>query len=161
MPQRDYFERAIESFARMVAFILGRADAGDYDRAQLTLDEAAERFVGLSLRALDTLSFEGLRSLLWLGGSLDLERCLMLADLRALEGRLRDGEGNAAEAARSYSVAIRLYAEAVDLRDFTVLGEHEELAVVTAQRVRECELEPEAAAALTRFLAAAGEDRVD
>ena len=161
MPQKDYFERAIESFARMVAFILGRADAGDYDRAQLTLDEAAERFVGLSLKALDTLSFEGLRSLLWLGGDLDLERCLMLADLRALEGRLRDGEGNLAQAVRSYSVAMRLYAEAVGQRGFVVLGEHEELAEVTAERLQEYELEPEAASALTRFLAADEEGLAD
>jgi hypothetical protein len=161
MPQKDYFERAIESFARMVAFILGRADAGDYDRAQLTLEEAAERFVGLSLKALDPLSFEGLRSLLWLGGDLDLDRCLMLADLRALEGRLRDGEGNATQGVRCYSVALRLYMEAVDLRGFTVLGGREELAEATAERLQELEVEPEAASALMRFLAAGEEDLAD
>ncbi len=161
MPQRDYFERAIETFARMVAFILGRAEAGDYDRAQSTLDEAAERFVGLSLKALEPLSFDSLRSLLWLGGSLDLERCLMLADLRALEGRLREGEGDIRRAVHSYSTAIRLYAEAIDQRGFAILGEHEELAEATAERVQECGPAPEVAAALTRFVAARNEDLTD
>jgi hypothetical protein len=161
MPQKDYFERAIESFARMVAFILGRADAGDYDRAQLTLEEAAERYVGLSLKALDPLSFEGLRSLLWLGGSLDLERCLMLADLRSLEGRLREGEGDEGTAVRRFSVAMLLYAEAVAERGFAVLGEHEELAEVTAERLGGIELEAEVVSALARYLAARRDDPAD
>lgn len=158
MPQKDYFERAIESFARMVAFILGRADAGDYDRAQLTLEEAAERYVGLSLKALDPLSFEGLKSLLRLGGSLDIERCLMLADLRSLEGRLREGEGDMGTAHRRYSIAMRLYMEAVEERGFAVLGEHEDLAEATVERLQEFELEPEVASALTRYLVAKRDD---
>jgi hypothetical protein len=152
MLKKDYLEKAIESFAQMVAFILGKTKAGDLDQAEVALQDAAERYVGLSLKALDPLSFEGLRSLLRLGGSLDIQRCLMLADLRALEGRLRDSEGRPELALRSYSTAMRLYLEVADERDAAALEDHEELADTTAQRLRELAPGPEVEAVLSRYL---------
>ena len=115
------------------------------------LEEAAERYVGLSLRTLDPLSFEGVRSLLRLGGSLDVEKCLMLADLRALEGRLRSAEGDARATVRSYSMALRLYLEAVDERGSSVLGEHRALADDTAERLQVFDLDPETASLSFRY----------
>jgi hypothetical protein len=152
MLKKDYLEKAIESFAQMVAFILGKTRNGDLDQAEAALQDAAEQYVGLSLRTLDPLSFEGLRSLLRLGGSLDAQRCLMLADLRALEGRLRDSEGRSEPAARSYSTALFLYLEAAEERGAAVLEDHAELADATAERLRELMPAPEIEAALARYL---------
>ena len=153
MIQKDYLERAIESFAQIVAFIIGRTKAGDHEDAQVVLQEAAKRYIGFSLGALDSLSHEGLRSLLRVGGSLDVQRCLMLADLRVLEARLREAEGFRDLALRSYSAALRLYAEAADDRGFAVLEGHGELAEIAASHVRSHELEPEVESALSRYLA--------
>ncbi len=153
MIQKDYLERAIESFAQIVAFIIGRTKAGDHEDAQLALQEAAERYIGFSLGTLDSFSYEGLRSLLRVGGSLDVQRCLMLADLRVLEARLREAEGLGELALRSYSVALRLYMEAADDQGLAVLEGRGELAEIAASHVRSYELEPEVELALSRYLA--------
>jgi len=153
MIQKDYLERAIESFAQIVAFIIGRTRAGNHEDAQSGLQEAAERYIGFSLGTLDSFSYDGLRSLLRVGGSLDVQRCLMLADLRVLEARLRDAEGLGELALRSYSVALRLYMEAADDRGFAVLEGHGELAEIAASHVRSHELDPEVESALSRYLA--------
>jgi hypothetical protein len=157
MLKKDYLEKATESFAQMVAFILGKTKAGDLGQAEAALQDAAERDVGLSLKTLDPLSFEGLRSLLRLGGSLDIQRCLMLADLRALEGRLRDSEGLPELALRSYSTAMLLYLEVADERDAAALEDHEELADATAERLQELSPGPEVETALSRYLELAKE----
>jgi hypothetical protein len=151
MLKKDYLEQAIESFAQMVALILGKTKAGEHGQAQLALQDAAERYVGLSLKALDPLSFEGLRSLLRLGGSLDIQRCLMLADLRSLEGRLHDSEEQPDLALGSYSTAIRLYMEVVDERGFVALEDHQELADAAAEGLEGRDVAPEVADALERY----------
>lgn len=153
MIQKDYLERAIESFAQIVAFIIGRTKAGYHEDAQGALQEAAERYVGFSLGTLDSFSYESLRSLLRVGGSLDVQRCLMLADLRVLEARLREAQGLGDLASRSYSVALRLYVEAADDRGFAVLEGHEDLAEIAASHTRSHELEPEVELALSKYLA--------
>jgi hypothetical protein len=153
MIQKDYLERAIESFAQIVAFIIGRTKAGEHEDAQVGLQEAAERYIGFSLGTLDSFSFEGLRSLLRVGGSLDVQRCLMLADLRVLEARLREAEGFGELALRSYSVALRLYMEAAEDRGFAVLEGHGELAEIAASHLRSHELGPEVQFALSHYLA--------
>jgi hypothetical protein len=153
MIQKDYLERAIESFAQIVAFIVGRTKAGKHEDAQMALQEAAERYIGFSLGTLDSFSYDGLRSLLGLGGSFDVHRCLMLADLRVLEARLREAAGLGELALRSYSVALRLYMEAADDRGFAVLEEREELVEIAASHLRSHELEPEVEFALSRYQA--------
>jgi hypothetical protein len=136
MIQKDYMQRAIEAFAQIVALIMGRTDAGRHDDARVALQEAAERYIGFSLGTLDTFSFEGLRSLLRVGGSLDVQRCLMLADLRVLDARLREAEGSEDLASRGYSVALRLYQEAVADEGAVVLEGHENLAQIAASHVK-------------------------
>lgn len=150
----DYLERAIESFAQIVALILGRTKVGAYEDAQLVLQEAAERYVGLSLRTLDSLSFEGLRQILRVGGSLDIQRCLMLADLQALESQLQLAESRPGPAFRSSSVALRLYVEAADERGFDTLKEHWERADTAVKYLQPFGLEPEVQSALSRYLEA-------
>jgi hypothetical protein len=151
MLKKDYLEQAIESFAQMVALILGKTKAGEHGQAEKALQDAAERYVGLSLKALDPLSFEGLRSLLRLGGSLDIPRCLMLADLRSLEGRLHDSEERPGLALGSYFTAIRLYMEVLDERSFTALADHQELADAAAEGLEGRDVAPEVADALAKY----------
>ncbi len=156
MLQKDYLERAIESFAKMVAFILDRTKAGAHEDANAALERAAENYVGLSLQVLDSLSYEALCSLLRVGGSLDSERCLVLADLRALDGRLREAAGRPELAFRSYVTALRLYTEAAEEVDFSAFEGHLELAETAAKYLRLRELEPGADSVLERYLAATG-----
>jgi hypothetical protein len=156
MPQKDYIIRMIEEFAQVLAEAMGLRRAGRLESVLSLLDRSAARFAGLSLRQLDALPYESLRTLLTVGGTLDVQRCVFLAELRRLEGEVRDQRTGGGAGLASSVVAFRLYGEVVAARGIEGLEERREQALVLADRLRSAPLDPDVRLDLWRFELAAG-----
>jgi hypothetical protein len=156
VPQRDYIERAIEAFAEVLRQILGLEQLGRHVEAQELLQRAAQQYLGLSLAALDALSFDAVVRLLSAGGTLDVQRCLMLADVRRAQAAIQEGEGLASAALATRITALRLYAEAVAARGKGVLAGRTEDVTFLLEEVRRYELPVDARRVVWRLFVAAG-----
>lgn len=156
MPQKDYILRLIEEFAQVLAEAMGLRRAGRLEAALWLLDRSAARFAGLGLRQLDALSWESLRALLTVGGSLDIQRTIFLAELRRLEGELRDERTGHDAGWASSVLALRLYMLVAASRGTDGLEERREQALALADRLRSGPLDPEVRLELWRFELAAG-----
>lgn len=156
MPQKDYILRLIEEFVQILAQVTGLRRTGRLEAALDLLDRSAARFAGLSLRQLDTLPWDSLRVLLTVGGSLDVQRSVFLAELRRLEGDIREERTGAGAGLSSSVLALRLYMEVVASRGLQALEERREQALELADRLRSQPLDPDVRLALWRFELAAG-----
>ena len=156
MPQRDYIERVIEAFAEVLRQILGLEQIGRPVEAQELLQSAARQYLGLSLVALDALSIEAVVRLLSAGGSLDVQRCLMLADLRRAQAAIQEGEGPAITSLETRVSAIRLYAEAMAVGGIGVLAGRREDVTSLLEEVRRYELPVHVRRLVWRLFLAAG-----
>jgi hypothetical protein len=156
MPQKDYIIRMIEEFVQVMAEALGLRREGRLEAALSLLDRSAARFAGLSLRQLDALPWESLRTLLTVGGSLDVQRSVFLAELRRLEGEIRDERTGGGAGMSSSVLALRLYMEVVAARGFETLEERREHALALANRLRSAPLDTDVRLGLWRFELATG-----
>ena len=157
MPQRDYIERVIEAFAEVLRQILGLEQLGRPVEAQELLQSAARQYLGLSLVALDALSIEAVVRLLSAGGSLDVQRCLMLADLRRAQAAIQEGEGLATTAPETRVSAVRLYAEAMAVGGTGVFAGRKEDVTSLLEEVRRYEMPVHVRRIVWRLLLATGD----
>jgi hypothetical protein len=93
MFEKDYIMRMIQPIAKMVARILFRIKSGRIEEASLDLQTAAERFLGLKLDMILSLSNPELIELLSVNGKLDMEKAYIAGQLLFCEANIRD-EGN-------------------------------------------------------------------
>jgi hypothetical protein len=157
VPQKDYIERAIEGFFEVLRQILGLEQLERHVEAQELLQRAAQQYLGLSLAAFDALSFEAVVRLLSAGGSLDVNRCLMLAELRRAQAAIQEGQGLTAAALATRIAAIRLYAAAVAARGTGVLAGRKEGVGSLLEEVRPYEVPEDVHVLVWRLLLATGD----
>lgn len=81
MTQKDYIVRQIEAFTEVLARALALRDDRQYEAAAVMLEGLSERFLGLGLATLRTLSPESLAALWSMGGELDTERSEMASEI--------------------------------------------------------------------------------
>ena len=156
MPQRDYIERVVEAFAEVVRQILGLEQLHRHVEAQELLQRAAQEYLGLSLAALDALSFEAVVRLLSADGALDVQRCLMLADVRRAQAVIQEGEGHATTALETRVSALRLYAEAVTVGGAGVLAGRTEDVITLLEDIRRYEVPEDVRHLVWRLFLAVG-----
>lgn len=124
MPQKDFILRLIEEAADALAQILGLRSRNQPVEALKLVDRTARRFIGLDLYQLDLLPYAALRDLLSVGGQPDLPRFLLLAELRRLEGEIRDEIDGGGSGRRHSVTAMRLFLDAAEARGLAGLGEY-------------------------------------
>src|SRR5690606_27758281 len=107
MPQ-DYILRWLQQLGAIVATISGKRTAGDLAGAEQEIDDQCQRHIGLPLVVIRQSSPEGLEALLAMGGSMQLHRSLILAELLRQDAELAKARGNPMFAAGSLRQAERL-----------------------------------------------------
>ena len=151
MPQKDFILRLIEEAADALAQILGLRSRNQPLEALHLVDNTARRFIGLDLHQLDLLPYAALQELLSVGGRPDLPRFLLLAELRRLEGELRDDLYGPGTGRRHSVLALRLFLDAAVSGGGDGLGEYRgQLDRVAARLRAEAPSDPEVEALLAR-----------
>ena len=112
MPQ-DYILRLLQQLGAIVATISGKRTAGDLAGAEREIDDQCQRHVGLPFAVIRQSSPEGLEALLAMGGSMQLHRSLILAELLRQDAELAIARGNPMFAAASLRQAERLIQRAL------------------------------------------------
>ena len=93
MTQKDFIVRQIEVFTEALARALALRDDRQYEAAAVMLEGLSERFLGLGLPTLRTLSPESLAALWSMGGELDTERSEMASEILRVARSLDQGGG--------------------------------------------------------------------
>jgi hypothetical protein len=92
--QKDYIVRQIEAFTEALARAIALRDERQYEAAAVMLDGLSERFLGLGLATLRTLSPGSLAALWSMGGELDTERSEIASEILRV-ARSLDQRGDA------------------------------------------------------------------
>ncbi len=111
MPRRDYILRLIERMGRVLAAIRVRILGGEAADVRGELREVIT-WSGIDLEMAETVDTPTLLSLLSLGGSLDVAKCVLVADVLGVESLRRQALGQAAIADGLRKKAIVLYGAA-------------------------------------------------
>jgi hypothetical protein len=152
MPQKDFILRLIEEAADALAQILGLRARNQPLEALHLVERTARRHIGLDLHQLDLLPYAALQELLSVGGRPDLPRFLLLAELRRLEGEIRDDLHGPGAGTRQSVVALRLFLDAAEGAGPAGLGEYRAQLDRVARRLRPAESsDPHLAALLARY----------
>ncbi len=126
MPRRDYILRLIEQMGRVLAAIRARILGGEAPSVRGELRDVIT-WSGIDLEMAESVDTPTLLSLLSLGGSLDVAKCVLVADVLGVESLRRKVLGETDFAERLRQKALVLYraarplvtggdAEAIDAR---------------------------------------------
>ena len=151
MTQKDYILRQVEAFGQALARISGLRLQSRVQAALIQLDELIDRFVGLRLKGLRSLTYEELRSLVAPEGKLDLERSLMLVDALLEEAALEEAQGRADLSAATSAFAVRLAVEAESVQGPGAISARSEPLGLARRRVGSESVDRETQDALVRF----------
>jgi hypothetical protein len=131
MAQRDYILRMIEEMSRVVAQIIYQRDMKDYQATHELIDEQFKQTLGMGSGFLHSLPDETLLSMLTTLGSLNVEKCWLVALLLKAEGDLYADEQDESKSYYSYLKSCNLFLEALydqnQRRDIEKIAEIEEL----------------------------------
>lgn len=108
MPRRDFVLRLIEQMGRVLARLRARILGGEADVVRGELRDVIA-WSGLDLDMAERLDAGTLVSLLSLGGSLDVARCVLVADVLAVEALRQEALGVADAPAHLRAKAVALY----------------------------------------------------
>ncbi len=86
MHQKDFILFLIEQFARLVRKILAKITAGEHDDASFEIEMIYRQYLGINSNLINSFSYKYLMSLQSIKPELYQDRCLVLADVLALEG---------------------------------------------------------------------------
>lgn len=111
MLQRDYVLRLIEEFAKRVGSVLAKKKAGDFDAAERAIADASQQLIGLPVETLLALPPEQLLSLFRSGGSLDIGKCLVAADILREHADVAELRHDENRTLRARWLALGLYLE--------------------------------------------------
>ncbi len=131
MPRRDYILRLIEQMGRVLAAIRARILGGEAVTVRGELRDVIT-WSGIDLEMAENVDTPTLLSLLSLGGSLDVAKCVLVADVLGVESLRRKVLGESDVSERLQRKALVLYqaarplvtggdADALDAR-ITALG---------------------------------------
>lgn len=142
MAQRDYILRMIEEMSRVIARIIYQREIKDYQAAHDLIDEQLRQTLGMGSGFLHSLPEETLLSMLTTLGTLNIEKCWLIAMLLKTEGDLYADELDENKSYYSYLKACNLFLEALynqnRHRDIEKIAEIEELL----QKLEDYELPP-------------------
>jgi hypothetical protein len=162
MYQKDFIMRLIEEAVDSLAQILGLRARNQPLEALRLVEQATRRFIGLEPAQLDLIPHAMLRELLSVGGQPDLPRLLLLAELRRLEGEIRDDLKGAGEGSRQALSSLRLFLEVAEASGTASLGEYSEQMYLVASRLElQAPGDPEVGALLERLRSLPAEDEHD
>ena len=97
MSQRDYILRIVEEFGRALAQVVYHRQIKDYAAAHSLIDEQCKQALGMGLGFIHSLPEETVLSLLTSFGTLNTEKCWLLATLLKAEGDIYQDQGNSDE----------------------------------------------------------------
>ena len=109
MYEKDYLLRIAQSVARVIAQVIYRKNIQDYQGALSLIDEQFRQTLGMGLGFIHSIPEETLLSLLTLLGSLDTEKCWLVATLLKAEGEIYEAQGDPDEAYYSYLKSLHLF----------------------------------------------------
>jgi hypothetical protein len=111
MLTEDYFLRMINQMLVVLTQILYHKDAGQYQEAQVLIDQSLEQLLGVRTDLLKQMDDASLLRLLTSQGELDPDRLAMVAELYKLEGDLLAAQNKIHEAETDYQRSLTFYLE--------------------------------------------------
>jgi tetratricopeptide (TPR) repeat protein len=111
MYTEDFILRQIRLALSVIAHIQRFKQAGQYEQAQQSIDQALETLMGLRANLLKHLGDDKLINMLTLHDSLDVERLAILADLFQEESEVLTLQGRQDDAQAPLQRALRFYLE--------------------------------------------------
>ena len=119
MSQRDYILRLFEEFGRALAQVLYHRQLKDYTAARNLIDEQCKQVLGVGIGFIHSVPEETLLSMLTSFGTLNTEKCWLLAVLLKAEGDIYQDQENSNESYYSYLKSLDLVLEVL-LLDTTI-----------------------------------------
>jgi len=117
MSQRDYILRIVEEFGRALAQVVYHRQIKDYAAAHSLIDEQCKQALGMGLGFIHSLPEETVLSMLTSFGTLNTEKCWLLATLLKAEGEIYEEEGKDDESYYCYLKSLNLFLEVLLLDD--------------------------------------------
>lgn len=131
MAQRDYILRMFEEMSRAIAQIVYQREIKDYHASHELIDEQFKQTLGMGSGFIQSLSDETLLSMLTTLGTLNIEKCWLIALLLKADGDLYTDEQDENKSYYSYLKSCNLFLEALynqnQQRDIEKIAEIEEL----------------------------------
>src|SRR5688572_7862926 len=112
MIPNDFLMRMIAQFARALARIFQKIRAGQHGEAMQEINETYQRACGLTSELIGSLPDASLVELMNIGGRLDTEKCVVLAELLRAEGECFEHGGEPEKAFDRRRKALNLLLEA-------------------------------------------------
>jgi hypothetical protein len=112
MFREDYLRRMVEQATAVVLTILGLIKLERYPEALVDVDRALQRFMGLNLSLVTSLSAGELAAMLRWGERLDVAKVVVLAELLQAEGDIYAARHQPGEAQPRYLKSLELLLEA-------------------------------------------------
>lgn len=113
MLTEDYFMRMINQMLAVLTKILYLKEAGQYQEAQMEIDQSLEQLLGVRADLLKQMDDLSIMRLLTTQGELVPDRLAMVAELYNLEGDLLVVKNNNPEAIQDYQRALTFYLEII------------------------------------------------
>ena len=111
MTQRDYILRIAEEFGRAIAQVVYQKQIKDYAAGRNFIDEQCKQVLGVGMGFVHSMPEETLLSMLTSFGTLNTEKCWLIATMLKAEGDLYEEEGNSTEGYYSYLKSLDLVLE--------------------------------------------------
>jgi len=111
MSQRDYILRLFEEFGRALAQVLYQRQLKDYTAARNLIDEQCKQVLGVGIGFIHSVPEETILSMLTSLGTLNTEKCWLLAVLLKAEGDIYQDQENSNESYYSYLKSLDLFLE--------------------------------------------------
>jgi len=121
MSQRDYILRIAEELGRAVAQVVYQKQIKDYTAGQNLIDEQCKQLLGVGIGFVHSIPEETLLSMLTSFGTLNTEKCWLLASLLKAKGDIYLDQGNSDNSYYSYLQSLNLFLEVL-LLDATISG---------------------------------------
>lgn len=153
---RDYILRLIEQFGLIWRKIVRLHEAGSIEEAQATINTAYRDLFDTHSHFVDLLPDEDLLKLVQFEGTIDLDRCAVLAALHVAEGQCFQAQGMIDEAYRRFDRALMLYGALVRSSQ-QIPPEVREAAKAGLHELNNYELEPATLDDAWRVYAAVGD----
>ncbi len=111
MTQRDYILRLAEEIGRALAQILYHKQIKDFSGALSFIDEQYKQTLGMGAGFIHSVPEETLLAMLTSLGTLNTEKCWLLATLLKAEGEIYEEQGNDDESYYCYLKSLNLFLE--------------------------------------------------
>jgi len=157
MYQKDFIIFLIEQFARLVARIVAMITNREYDDAAFYIEQVYRQYLGVNSDLINAFSYRSLMSMMKIDPEAYGDKCIVLAELLRLEGRMFFEQGNMKEGfgrnLKSLNIFLTIFRE-----DDGGHEEHHAKALEAAANLEEIaaktdyEMPAETRAMLDRFL---------